>query len=74
MEFDAYLDEVVATTQEVAGDNAAADAVSDNSGIFHGTPLPFICTGVTPAVATADDDEGKDGDIEEVDMPQNEPT
>ena len=61
VEFDADMDEKVATTQEVAGDNAAATAASSNAGILHGTP-------------TADDDKSEDNDIEEVDMPQNEPT
>ena len=61
VEFDADLNEEVATPQKVAGDNSAAAAVSANAGILHGTP-------------TADDDEAEDDDIKEVDMPQNEPT
>ena len=41
VEFDADLYEVVATPQEVAGDNSAAAATSSNAGILHGTP-PFL--------------------------------
>ena len=58
--FDAYLDEEVSTPQEMAGNNAVADSASANAGILHGNP-------------TADDDKDEEDDIEEVDMPQNEP-
>ena len=37
VEFDADLDEEVASPQEVAGDNAEASAASSNANILHGT-------------------------------------
>ena len=61
VEFDADLDEEVATPQEVAGNNAAEAAASANAVILHGNP-------------TTEDDKSEDDNIKEVDMPQNDPT
>ena len=74
VEFGVDLDEAVATPQEVAGGHASAAATGTNAVILHGTPLPFIGTVGTPASATDDDDKDEDDDIEEVDIPQNDPT
>ena len=51
----------MATPQEAARDNVAAAGASANKGILHGT-------------LTDDNNEAEDDDIEEVDMPQNDPT
>ena len=60
VEFDADLDENVATPQEVVGDNSATSDASANAGILYVTPLPFIGTVGTPASATADNDKDED--------------
>ena len=58
MEFDADLDEEVDAPQEVEGDNSAASA---NVNILYGT-------------STTNNEENGENDIEEVDIPPNEPT